>query len=387
MKQRLKLGKFRGIPIYVHWTFSLVILYFVYSSVQCGLDAIGVLWVVGFVLTIFTCVVLHELGHSLSARWYGIDTEDITLLPIGGVARLKSMPREPLREIVVAVMGPMVNIVIAIGLLVYFWLTSQNIWPNIIVENCLIVNQANFLHWLFVTNFGLVLFNMIPAFPMDGGRVLRGLLGFGFKRVTATKIASIIGRVCAVGFAAWSFTGGGPVLMLIAFFVYYTASQEYDNVRIEEALRDKTVRDAMRTQFTLLPSDSNLDDIVPYITATAEQGFLVVESNDKGTGLKGGVTRTSIVKAIKQYKGQQSFLDKCIDFVAKYVFSRPQKKVFFIHELTNDKVRYLTPDMPLPMVYQEMIQLQIPVMPIRENDELVGVLDYYQVREFVKLNS
>lgn len=387
MKQRLKLGKISGIPLYVHWTFSLVILYFIYSSLQCGLDAIGVLWVVGFVLTIFTCVVLHELGHSLSARWYGIETEDITLLPIGGVARLRAMPRQPWREIVVATMGPMVNVVIAAGLFGYLWWTSQSIMPNIIIENCLVVNQANFLSWLFITNFGLVVFNMIPAFPMDGGRVLRGLLGFGFKRVTATKIASIIGRICAVGFAAWSFTGGGPVLMLIAFFVYYTASQEYENVRTEETLRGKTVRDAMRTQFTLIPSDSNLDDVVPYITSTAEQGFLVVETSDETTNLKGGVTRPTIVKAIKRYKGKQSFLEKCVDFVAKYVFSRPQKKVFLIHELMNEKVRYLTPDMPLPMVYQEMMQLQIPVMPIRENDELIGVLDYYQVREFVKLNS
>lgn len=381
MKQRLKLGKISGIPLYVHWTFSLIILFFVYRSLACGMDTWGVVWVVGLVLTIFGCVVLHELGHALSARRYGIGTEDITLLPIGGVARLKAMPRQPLREIVVAIMGPMVNVAIAAGLFVYFWLTSNAIFQEgMVVDECMVVNDTNFLSWLFITNVGLVIFNCIPAFPMDGGRVFRGLLGLRFSRVRATQIASILGRICAIGFAAYSFSGGGPMLILIAIFIYFTATQEYQSVKTEEALREKTVRDAMRTQFTLIPTDTNLDNVVPYITSNAEQGFLVVESTEYGTDLKGGITRPVIVSAVKRHKGQESFFQK-------YLSRRPKKKGFFMHELMNDKVRYLTPDMPLPMVYQEMMQMRIPVMPVRENNELVGVLDYYQVREFVKLNS
>ncbi len=381
MKQRLKLGKISGIPLYMHWTFPLLILYFVYDGLSRGMDAVGLMWLVGFILTIFVCVILHELGHSLSARWYGIDTEDITLLPIGGVARLRSMPRKPWREIVVALMGPAVNVVIAAGLFGYFWLSSKSLFQGVPEEGDeLIINATNFLPLLFFTNTFLVIFNMIPAFPMDGGRVLRGLLAIRFSRVRATQIASILGRICAVGFAVWSFVSGSPVLMLIAFFVYFTATQEYQSVQTEEALREKNVRDAMRTQFTLIPAETNLDNVVPYITTTAEQGFLVVENTEYGTDLKGGITRPTIIRAIKQHKGQESFFQK-------YISRRPKKKGFFMHELMSDKVRYLTPDMPLPMVYQEMIQMQIPVMPVRENNELVGVLDYYQVREFVKLNS
>jgi len=366
----------------MHWTFPLLILYFVYDGLSRGMDAVGLLWLVGFILTIFLCVVLHELGHSLSARWYGIDTEDITLLPIGGVARLRSMPRKPWREIVVAIMGPMVNIVIAAGLFGYFWLSSQSMVQGIPEEgDGLVVNATNFLPLLFLTNIFLVIFNMIPAFPMDGGRVLRGFLAIRLSRVRATQVASILGRICAVGFAVWSFVGGSPVLMLIAFFVYFTATQEYQSVRTEEALRDKTIRDAMRTQFTLIPAETNLDDVVPYINSTAEQGFLVVETTEEyGTDLKGGITRPAIVRAIKRHRGQESFFEK-------YISRRAKVKGFFMHELMNDQVRYLTPDMPLPMVYQEMMQLGIPVMPVRENNELVGVLDYYQVREFVKLSS
>jgi len=279
-------------------------------------------------------------------------------------------------------MGPMVNVAIAAGLFAYFWLTSQSALHGIPEDaDGLVVNGSNFLSWLFLTNVGLVIFNCIPAFPMDGGRVLRGLLGLRFKRVTATKIASILGRICAIGFAVLSFMPGqSPFLLLIAVFIYFTASQEYYSVQTEESLRDKTVRDAMRTQFTLIPAETNLDNVVPYITPTAEQGFLVVESTEYGTDLKGGITRPTIVSAVKRHKGQESFFQK-------YLSRQPKKKGFFMHELMNDKVRYLTPDMPLPMVYQEMMQMRIPVMPVRENNELVGVLDYYQVREFVKLNS
>jgi len=278
-------------------------------------------------------------------------------------------------------MGPMVNVVIAAGLFGYFWLSSQSLTQGIPEEgDGLIINATNFLPLLFFTNTFLVIFNLIPAFPMDGGRVLRGLLAIRFSRVRATQIASILGRICAVGFAVWSFVGGSPVLMLIAFFVYFTASQEYQSVQTEEALRDKMVGEAMRTQFTFIPAETNLDEVVQYITSTAEQGFLVVESTEYGTDLRGGITRPTIVRAVKRHKGQESFFQK-------YLSRRPKKNGFFVHELMNNDVRYLKPDMPLPMVYQEMIQLGILVMPVRENNELVGVLDYYQVREFIKLNS
>jgi len=382
MKQRLKLGKISGIPLYVHWTFPLLILYFVYDGMSRGMDAVGLVWLVGFILTIFFCVVLHELGHSLSARWYGIDTEDITLLPIGGVARLKSMPRQPWREIVVALMGPMVNVVIAAGLFGYFWLSSRSALHGIPEEaEELVINGSNFLSWLFITNVGLVLFNCIPAFPMDGGRVLRGLLGLRFKRVTATKIASVLGRIFAIGFGVLSFMPGqSPFLLLIAVFIYFTASQEYQRVQTEEALREKTVREAMRTRVSVIPADVDLDNVLFYMTSSSEQGFLIVETKESVPNIVGFITRSNLSRAYKRHKGQESFFEK-------YISRRPKQKGFFMHELMNDKVRYLTPDMPLPMVYQEMVQLGIPVMPVRENNELVGVLDYYQVREFVKLNS
>jgi len=384
MKQRLRLGKISNIPIYVHWSFPLLILYFVYDGWSRGMDTIGLLWLVAFVLTIFGCVILHELGHSLSARWYGIDTEDITLLPIGGVARLKDMPKQPWREIVVAVMGPMVNVAIATVLLIYFLLTSHAIFAAIPEEvDGLVINGSNFLSWLFITNVGLVVFNCIPAFPMDGGRVLRGLLALFVRRVTATKIASYLGRLFAIGFAVMSFMpDSSPFLILIAAFVYFAASQEYHSVRTEEALKDKTARDVMRTQFTLLPANTGLNEISPYITTTAEQGFLVVQSTPEQTDLTGVITRPMIIRALKRYKNQQNLFEKYITPQAKY-----KNEGFFISDLMNDRLRYLSPDTSLQEVYRQMTQLHVPVMPVYENDMVIGVVDYYQIREFIKLNG
>lgn len=383
MKQRLRLGKISGIPLYVHWTFPLLIAYFVYDGMSRGMDTIGLLWLVGFILAIFGCVVLHELGHSLSARRYGIGTEDITLLPIGGVARLKSMPKQPWREIVVAVMGPMVNVAIATALFVYFLLTSQGIFDTIPEEaDGLVIDQSNFLAWLFITNIGLVIFNCIPAFPMDGGRVLRGLLALRFRRVTATKIASYLGRAFAIVFAILSFMpGGSPMLILIAIFIYVAASQEYYSVQTEEALDGKTVRDVMRTQFTLLPIDKGLNEITPYLTSTAEQGFLVVESTQEETDLRGVITRLTIIRALKYHKNKDSFLSKIL-----YRF-RKINNGFYIHELMNTRIEYVYPELSLQQVYHQMTHRQIPVMPVYENGEVAGVVDYYQIREYIKLNG
>lgn len=383
MKQRLRLGKISGIPLYVHWTFPLLIAYFVYDGMSRGMDTVGLLWLVAFVLTIFGCVVLHELGHSLSARRYGIGTEDITLLPIGGVARLKSMPKEPWREIVVAVMGPMVNVAIATALFLYFLFTSQGILDTLPTESeGLVINHKNFLSWLFITNIGLVIFNCIPAFPMDGGRVLRGLLALRFRRVTATKVASYLGRFFAILFAIFSFMpGGSPMLILIALFIYVAASQEYYSVQTEEALDGKIVRDVMRTQFTLLPIDKGLNEIMPYMTSTAEKGFLVVESTEEETDLKGIITRPMIIRALKYHKNKNNFL---IRFITKF---RKINKGFYIHELMNPRVEYLRPDADMQQVYQQMRQQNTPVMPVYENGEVSGVIDYYQIGEYIKLNS
>ncbi|HMT28056.1 MAG TPA: M50 family metallopeptidase, partial [Bacteroidia bacterium] len=161
--------KVAGIEIRIHWTFSLIIFYIIYINIKAGLDAYQIGWSVLFVLSLFFCVTLHELGHALAAKRYGIKTKDITLYPIGGVARLEKMPEKPIQELVVAFAGPLVNVIIMLLLLPFIYNFQ---FPENETEKALVIGAANFLPMLGMVNIWLALFNLIPAFPMDGGRVL-----------------------------------------------------------------------------------------------------------------------------------------------------------------------------------------------------------------------
>ena len=216
-KSGTKIGEPFGIGVYIHWSFWLLVGYIALK--YAGLGGIGgMLNGVAFIFGVFGCVVLHELGHSLAARRYGIGTRDITLYPIGGVASLESMPRKPVQELVIALAGPAVNVVIAVvlGLLL-----------SLGIQDRLLVN-------LFYTNIALVLFNLLPAFPMDGGRVLRAGLSMLMPRERATSVAATTGKVFAVIMGLVGLFSN-PMLVLIAVFVWMAASAEQRVVRAEAA--------------------------------------------------------------------------------------------------------------------------------------------------------
>src|SRR5512133_183850 len=220
MKWQWKLGKFAGIDVYVHATFLLLIGWVGYSHWLEHHNWGEVLSGILFILALFLCVVLHEYGHALTARKYGIKTRDITLYPIGGVARLERMPDKPIEELWVALMGPAVNVVIAAALFAYLFVTN-----SLVPVNELTVASGSFLVRLMAVNISLVLFNLIPAFPMDGGRVLRALLAMRMEYVRATQVAANIGQGMAflLGFIGLF---GNPFLLFIALFVWIGASQE-----------------------------------------------------------------------------------------------------------------------------------------------------------------
>ncbi len=200
MKWSLKLGKLFGIDVYLHFTFLLLLAFLGFHYWQTTQDAGAALRGVAFVSALFGCVVLHELGHSLMARRYGIKTHDITLLPIGGLARLEKMPEKPMQELWVALAGPAVNGVIALVLLVGLAATS-GFTP---VDETSVIG-GSFWQRLMVLNVVLVVFNLLPAFPMDGGRVLRALLSLRLGRRRATVIAANVGQAMAILFGILGF--------------------------------------------------------------------------------------------------------------------------------------------------------------------------------------
>ncbi len=213
-KNAWNLGKISGIDIRIHWSFLLLPLYFYFASVGDG--QLAALTTVALVLAIFGCVLLHELGHAFAARQFGIGTRDIILLPIGGVASLERMPRNPYQELWIAIAGPLVNVLIAIILFVVLTFSPIQLGSGL----------SSFLFTLAIGNLFLVAFNLIPAFPMDGGRVLRSILAIFLPYVTATTIAATIGKYCAIALGLYGLFSGQFTLMLLAGFVYLAGQAE-----------------------------------------------------------------------------------------------------------------------------------------------------------------
>ncbi|MFN8403170.1 MAG: site-2 protease family protein [Anaerolineales bacterium] len=259
MKWQWKLGRFFGIDVYVHATFLLLIGWVGYSYwLEHGTIA-EVINGILFILALFLCVVLHEYGHALTARKYGIKTRDITLYPIGGVARLERMPDKPIEELWVALMGPAVNVVIS-GVLFAVLAATGNLTPL----TGLTIASGSFLMRLMVVNIWLVLFNLIPAFPMDGGRVLRAILAMRMDYVHATQVAASIGQGIAFIFG---FIGmfSNPFLLFIAFFVYIGASQEASMALMKNSISGIPVTRAMLTDFKTLSPRDTLAQVVSLI--------------------------------------------------------------------------------------------------------------------------
>jgi Zn-dependent protease/CBS domain-containing protein len=290
----LKLGKWFGIEVNLHITFLLLIGFLALTGFAATRNAGAVAGNIGFLLALFLCVLLHEFGHALAARRYGIPTKDITLWPIGGVARLERMPTDPKQELVVALAGPAVNVVIALALL-----------PIIAAS------EVAFFERLFTTNLFLVAFNMIPAFPLDGGRVLRAGLAMKLDYAKATSTAATIGQGFAVLFGIVGlFTN--PFLILIAVFIWFGAAGESQVTQTQSKLAGVTVERAMLTQFDTLSPINSLRYMSHLVVAGSQQEFPVVE-NGRPIGL---VTRADLFQALTQY-GSLGFVSQAMrrDFV------------------------------------------------------------------------
>src|SRR6185295_18780868 len=244
-----------------------------------------------FILSAFGCVVLHEFGHALTARRYGVTTRDITLLPIGGVARLDRFPRRPSQEVAIALAGPAVNVVIA-ALLYGYMRFSPNLYdwsdPHLL--------ERSFVARLFFFNVVVTVFNLIPAFPMDGGRVLRALLAMRLEYVRATRIAANVGQGLAFLFGVLGLFGN-PMLILIALFVFIGAGQESAMVQMNSMFDGVPVRSAMITDFRALRADEPIARAIELLLDGHQQDFPVLAGQD-GEPPIGILARADLLKAI-----------------------------------------------------------------------------------------
>lgn len=288
MKWSIRLGRILGIDVYMHMTFLLLLAWVGVSHYLPRHDWAEAWSGIVFIVVLFAIVVLHELGHALTARRFGIKTRDITLLPIGGVARLERMPEDPKQEFLVAVAGPAVNVVLA-ALIAAFMLAVGS--SRMLGEISLV--GGDFLRKMLWVNVGLAVFNMIPAFPMDGGRVLRALLAMRMDYVRATQVAATVGQVLALGFG---FIGlfTNPFLVFIALFVWMGAAGEASMVQMKSSLAGIPVSRAMITEFRTIEAGDRLQRAVDHILAGFQHDFPVLDDGR----IVGVLTRDDLLKAI-----------------------------------------------------------------------------------------
>lgn len=348
-----RLGKLAGIDLYVHPTFLFIVGYvaFVYwqQTKQMGAVLEGVL----FVLVLFGCVVLHELGHALSARKFGIKTRDIVLLPIGGVARLERMPEDPKQELLVALAGPAVNLAIA-GVL-FVWLFLQNTLQFAGME----ITSGSFAMRVMVTNLFLMVFNLVPAFPMDGGRVLRALLALKMDYVSATQTAASLGQGFAIMFGLVGlFTN--PFLILIAFFVWIGAGQEAAMVQIKSALSGIPVGRVMMNNFQVLHPQDPLIRAIELTLSGFQQDFPVMQEGQ----LVGVLTQNNMVSAL-HHTGENT----------------PVEQAMTREFQTADANEMLE------VALQRLQECECHTMPVLRAGQLVGLLTTDNIGEFMMIQS
>jgi Zn-dependent protease/CBS domain-containing protein len=354
MKWSLKIGRYAGIDVYMHVTFLLLVSWVALLHWKQGQSITAVVAGVAFILTVFLCVVLHEFGHALTARRYGIKTRDIILLPIGGVARLERLPTNPLQELWVALAGPAVNVVIAFGL--FLWL---NLTASLEPIQKLTVTTGPFLERIMAVNLFLVGFNMIPAFPMDGGRVLRAILATRKEYSQATQIAASIGQGIAIFFG---FIGlfYNPFLLFIAFFVWIGAAQEASMAHMSSAISNTPVQQAMLTDFRYLNKNDSLDRAVELTLTGYQKDFPVVDNGH----IVGILTQTDLLRALSASDQYPT------------VTSAMQSNFITVNSLEM-----------LESAFAKLKDCNCHTLPVTLNGKLVGLLTMDNLGEYMRIQA
>jgi len=341
------------IDIYIHATFLLILGWVALNYWVEWRRWSAVLSGVLFILALFFCVILHELGHALTARRFGIRTRDITLYPIGGVARLERLPERPLEELWVALAGPAVNVGIAAVLFVSLFLFRDlSSWR-------FSMSSGDAIARLLLVNLSLALFNLLPAFPMDGGRVLRALLAMRIDHVHATQVAANVGQGMALLFGLVGLLVD-PFLLFVALFVWIGATQEASMVQMRNSLSGIPVLRAMQTQYAALSPDDRLERVIELILAGSQQDFPVVE-NERVLGI---LDRETFIKALTE-RGQGALVAE--------VMRRGLPEVD-THEMVESALERLG-------------ESRAKALPVTHEGRLIGLITLENITEFLMIRS
>ena len=362
MGRSFQLGQFSGIPVKVHWTFGLLFMFIIYIGVQSNQSPIELSFFLLTFLTLFFCVILHEFGHALTAKQFNVTTRDIIISPIGGVARLEHLPSKPREELLVAIAGPMVNVVIAI--FCFIGISSFAGMEHFILDeaNTQIDSFPKYFVMVFFINVVLFFFNLIPAFPMDGGRILRALLSMKLGKTKSTKIASFVGKSFAVAFMVYGVYMAHYVMIFIGGFVFLMASNENKQVILEDRLHNTAIDSIKRSEYTTLYVSDTMSKAVSLSLQQQENHFLVADIDGNLIGI---LHNLFIKDAIRQ--------ERTHELISSY---------------TSPKLHILDPSTSLYEARNTMNQLGLSIVGVgHSREELTGVIDRDSIIHFMKMTS
>ncbi len=363
MSWSLRLFRVKGIEIKVHLTFVLILIWAAYRWGGTGEGGIqGALFGVVATLLLFTAVLLHELGHSFQALRQGVKVRDITLLPIGGLSQMEEIPESPGKELRISLSGPVVNFAIA-GVLILVAMVLRARAVVTLPELFASLGQASWrgmLAYLTMSNLLLGLFNLLPAFPMDGGRVLRALLAMRMDYARATSIAVSVGQGLALLLGLWGFAGGSFTLIFIALFVWMGAGQEGKQVEVKSVLESMQVRQAMSLHTEAVSPDDRLERVVSLTLNTFQADFPVLQDGR----LVGFLTETDLLRGLQAEGGDTS-----------------------VGQVMRTDFPVTTPDLPLFEAQQRLSAARLRAIPVVEDDRLVGLLTAADINEAYRFLS
>ncbi|MDH3649891.1 MAG: site-2 protease family protein [Saprospiraceae bacterium] len=358
LSNAFRLFSVAGIPLKVHWTFGFFFLWIAYAGYRAGMDQTGIVHLCLFAVVLFCCVVLHEFGHALTARRYGVSTKDIIISPIGGVARLISMPEKPVHELIIAIAGPMVNLVIATILGTFLVLVTDQGVGLIGNQVTLFNHLSNFLPALFWLNLFLIGFNLLPAFPMDGGRIFRSILSMRIGKEKATRIAAMMGQSIAIGFLVYGIYRADFILGFIGLFVFFSAAFEYRSVRADTVLNSSTVEHVFRRTYTPIFIDDPMQKAISLTQKGKEKDFIVLDQK----GQMHGVLHEEFVKeALKKNAAQEP-----------------------VGSFTSPNYEKIGPHINLKHIFQLFQRNGYSIVPVFSQGVMIGVIDRRILNQFVR---
>ncbi len=359
MKGTFRILTVANIPVYVHWSFGFLLFYILYEGERSALNWVEMVWLSLFVLAVFVCVILHEFGHALTARRYGVETQDIILSPIGGVARLTRLPDKPIQEFFVALAGPMVNFAIALLLSVYFLFIPFDQLHSFIT----LKDPRAFIPLLVALNLLLAIFNLLPAFPLDGGRIFRALLSIRLGRKRATRIASLLGQALALGCFYFAFAKADVIAGGFGLFVFFMASNEYRNVKMTALLLEGKIAEIMHEPFRELRLTETMQSAIELLKKGLDRNFLVF--NESGEEVVGILTEERIMQAMKKGESATAIADHINrDFSKKQVTDSLREVFLTMFEKDENRI-----------------------VAVYDETQLVGILDIDMIYHYLDIQQ